>query len=110
MQEFKDGTFGDIKPFSEFMEKLSKMDEYEVENTKSFHFGTVRELQDIKMKKSLEQRFDDLEKDVMQLKEDKSKPESEYFHLPTTEEIKKYGSKGPMERNMLKIMRGIAQK
>ena len=110
MQENRDGSFGDIRPFSDFMEKMKEVSVTEMSEVKSFHFGSVRELQDIKMKRSLEQRFTDLEKEVHEFKEGKPKPESEYFIFPTTEEIKKYNTKGPIEKNMLKIMRGLAQK
>ena len=110
MIENRDGSFGDIQPFSDFMDKFMSMEDGEVDTVKAVHFGTVRELQDTKMKRSLEQRFTDLEKEVHELTEGRPKLESEYFIFPTTEEIKKYGSKGPMERNMLKVMRGLAQK
>ena len=109
MQEDRDGTFEEIKPFSEFMEKVSKMENEDYENVKAFHFGTRGELKEIKRKKSLEKRFEALENEVNELKSGK-KNQSEYIAFPTPEEIKKYSAKGPMERNMLKIMHGISSK
>ena len=108
MQENKDGTFEEIKPFSEFMEKVAKMGPYDFGDVRAFHFGTKSELKEIKRKKSLEQQVKELKGDVEKLKSEKNT--SEYFVFPTPEEIKKYASKGPMEKNMLKIMAGIAQK
>ena len=108
MQENRDGTFEPIKPFSEFMENISEMGDDDYETVKSFHFGTEDELNEIKERKSLERRFDDLEGEVEKLKTGEKR--SEYVVFPTPEEIKKFASKGPMERNMLKIMRGISYK
>ena len=107
MQENRDGSFGNVKPFSEFMNQILKMDIEEMDNVKAFHFGTPAALNEIRMKKSLESRFDDLEKDVEELKEGKGF-HSEYVVFPSSEEIKNFGSKGPMEKTMLKIMRGIS--
>lgn len=109
MQENRDGTFEGIKPFSEFMEKVAKMGLDDFENVRAFHFGTESELKEIKKKKSLEQQVKELKGDVEKLKSEKGN-RSEYFVFPTPGEIKEYGSKGPMEMNMLKIMAGIAQK
>lgn len=109
MLENRDGSFESIKPFSEFMEKVAKMDQNDYENVRSFHFGTEEELVKIKEKKSLEQRFKDIENDVKKLKSGKAN-RSEYVVFPTAEEVKKYASKGPIERNMLKIMHGISCK
>lgn len=109
MQENRNGSFEGIKPFLEFMENVSKMGPDDFEDVRAFHFGTENELEEIKKKKSLEQQVKELKGDVEKLKSEK-KNRSEYFVFPTAEEIKKYGSKGPMERNMLKIMAGIAQK
>lgn len=109
MQENKNGSFGYIKPFSVFMDDMLNMDTEELDNVKAFHFGTPAELNEIKMKRSLEDRFNDLEKEVDELKEGKGF-HSEYVVFPTSEEIKKFGAKGPMEKTMLKIMRGISLK
>ena len=109
MQENRDGTFEQIKPFSEFMEKVSKMDSDDYENVKAFHFGTEKELNEIKEKKSLERRFEDLENEFKEFKSGKAN-RSECIVFPTAEEVKKYAAKGPMERNMLKIMHGISSK
>ncbi len=106
MQENRDGSFEEIKPFSEFMEKMSKMDSDDYENVKAFHFGTEKELTEIRNRKTFEDRLSALEDEAEKRKGNKS----EYFVFPTDEEIKKYASKGPMERNMLKIMRGISSK
>ena len=104
MQETRDGEFGPTKPYSEFM-KLFK-NEDEMANTKAIHFGTPEELDEVRKKKPFEDRLSALEDEA----EKRKGNESEYFVFPTPEEIKKYASKGPMERNMLKIMQGISQK
>ncbi len=107
MQEKRDGEFGPTRPYSEFMKLLES--ETEIANTKAIHFGTPEELDEIRNKKSLENKVDDLQKQVDELKSEKQN-RSEYFLFPADEEIKKYGTKGPIEKNMLKIMFGIAQK
>ena len=108
MQENTNGTFERIKPFTEFMKNMAGMGPDDYENIRAFHFGTESELKEIREKKSLEHRLNDIEADVKELKgKDKR---SKYFIFPTDEEVKKYASKGPIERNMLKIMAGIAQK
>ena len=43
MQEYKDGTFGDVKTLEELKELLS--DPQEIEKTSAIHFGTEDELQ-----------------------------------------------------------------
>jgi len=106
MQENRDGSFEDIKPFSEFMEKMANMEQDDYENVASFHFGTEKELNEIKNRKSFEDRLSALEDEAEGLRKNKSA----YFTIPTDEEIKKYASKGPMEKNMLKIMEGISSK
>lgn len=104
MQETKDGKFGETKPYSEFMKLFE--DEAEMANTKAIHFGTPEELEEIRKRKPFEERLSALEDEA----EKRKGNESEYIVLPTPEEIKKYAAKGPMERNMLKIMRGISSK
>jgi hypothetical protein len=48
MQEFRDGSTGPIRPASELMKLLQ--DEAELERTASIHFGSVEELESLKMK------------------------------------------------------------
>ncbi len=107
MQQRIDGSFSETKTYSELMKLMQNPEE--VKNTRAIHFGTHDELDEIRNEKSLKNKVDDLQNQVDELKAGQQN-KSEYFVFPTDEEIKKYGSKGPMERNMLKIMSGIAQK
>ena len=48
MQEYNDGSFGDIKPFQAVKELLN--DESEMKKTKAIHFGTEEQLERLKQK------------------------------------------------------------
>ena len=49
MQEYNDGSFGDIKDSAELLKELAD-DLPELEKTKAIHFGTEEDLRDMKTK------------------------------------------------------------
>jgi len=63
MQEYKNGSYGDIGPVSEIFAKL-RGDPVELETTASVHFGSVEELTAKKMEPAVLERLDKLEKKI----------------------------------------------
>jgi hypothetical protein len=89
MQEFRDGTFGPVSPASEFFEKMVNQSIEEWDQTRAIHFGTEQELEEIKEKKSIEQRVFKLEQAV----EDLKPVESDMILIPTKAQIKRFAKR-----------------
>lgn len=87
MQEFRDGSFGPIRPAEELLEFLTNAQE--IERTKALHFGTQQELEEIKNQKSVEQRLAKLEEDFENLKP----VESDMILIPTKAQIKRFAKR-----------------
>lgn len=65
MQEYRDGSFGEVKEGSELLKALAD-DAKELARTKSIHFGTREELEDQKVTgtnaKQIKRKLDQLER------------------------------------------------
>ena len=96
MQENRDGSFGPNENVSKLLDHLRQED---LSKVKAIHFGTIDELEEIKKKKSIENRVGELEDQFKSITQKKS----DFIIEPTREEIKQFGS-GPMRREMLKAM------
>lgn len=86
MEERLDGSFGPIEEISEFWDRVNR--KQDVSNVKAFHFGTKRELEKVREKKSTDQRLEALENEVESWK----KPESDLIHTPDSQEIDFFNS------------------
>lgn len=51
MQEYRDGSFGEIQPARELAEALARMGDDELARTRRIHFGTVEQLEKVKAMK-----------------------------------------------------------
>ena len=74
-----DGTFTETEELAEAHERFLKL--CDIGQARSFHVGTELEIEEIKNKRSIEDRLDALESDI--------KPTSDILELPTDAEIKK---------------------
>jgi hypothetical protein len=52
MQEFRDGSFGEILPASALLEQMAKASAPVLDELKALHFGTAQELQRLKSTKA----------------------------------------------------------
>lgn len=67
MQEYRDGTFGDVQEGSDLLKKLAS-DEKELSRTKAVHFGERDELEAMKLNgtnaKQIKAKVDQLERKI----------------------------------------------
>lgn len=89
MQEFSDGSFGEIMPADDLVQEMFQRTAEEFANTKAIHFGTEEELEEVKKQKSAEWRLKKLEEEVESLKPVKSS----MILIPTDAQIKRYSNK-----------------
>lgn len=100
MKQYRDGKFGPFVPIKEFMEQqaeaLRMLTErqsipfkYLSGDLKAIHFGTEKELEEVKAKADLQQQVETLQEKVKAL-ELKERLEKSTIILSTVEDIRKY--------------------
>ena len=80
MQEFNNGTFGEIKPAKDLIDEMQialAEDPNSLNELKALHIGTESELQEVKTRKKLEGRVEALEEMVIE-----APPESDIIIIP----------------------------
>lgn len=83
--EYKDGTWGDIKPLNEAISELQNIERlWEV---KALHVGTVDELRKRKDETATEIRLKEMEARIKKLEKNGGSLLSEFLHIPTKEEV-----------------------